>query len=157
MKRIVILLSIFFLVVGCGKEEDLSVPVFDDVTYEFHGKSENFEFKTGKVYFDGYFKKIYVSDFHKISKIGDLDNIIVSIMFEDEKTDITTSSKNKLSELSFYEGDVCDETQPNMSCEITPFDLATKENFKDIFKVKISYCTKEKCDSEFFDIEYAEN
>lgn len=156
MKRIVVLLSIFFLVIGCESTKDLSIPIFDGVTYEFHGKSEHFEFKTGKVYFDEYTKRIYVSDFHKISKMGDLDNIILSIMFGDEKTDITTSSKNKLSDLSFYEGDVCDETQPNMSCEITPFDLATKENFKDIFKVKISYCTKEKCASEFFDIEYVE-
>ncbi len=29
------------------------MPIFDEVTYEFHGKSEHFSFKTGKVHFCG--------------------------------------------------------------------------------------------------------
>lgn len=158
MKKVFLILSLCILIfiTGCKEsEEKREEPVFDKITYEFSGESENFTFKTGKVYFEGNTKRIYIGDFKKKSSLGKIKDITLSILFQDEEIKIESFDDN-LSDIAFYEGDVCDESLPDMDCEITPFDLATEENFKDILKIKIYYCNSNECTSETFDIHYRE-
>lgn len=147
----ILMIAVLLLGMMKNKEEKREEPIFEDITYEFSGSNENFEFRTGKVFFDGPNKRIYVDDFKQKKKLKNIKDIRVIFSFGEEES-IVESLDDKISTIAFYEGDVCDENM--MACEITPFDEATEENFKEIFKVKIEYCIEEKCFSEPFTIQY---
>ena len=135
--------------------EMMDSPKFDEITFEFSGKSENFSFDTGKVYLEGNERRIYISDFKQNKKISDLKKELVYVYFEDEiwQTRENNSNLNKLNSslesLSFYEGgQVCVE------CEQSALDNVTEEDFKEKIKIIIEYCTSKSCKKEKFKLKY---
>lgn len=134
---------------------------FGDSTYEFSGKSKHFKFNIGKVYFSDTEQRILIEDFQQTSNIKNLQSETLTAYFENEKWYTFGNDKklNKLNEtiygFRFYEsGIICTEDSA-IQCEKTAFDLSNKDNFKDIIKVELTYCTNNnKCSTETFDITY---
>ena len=132
---------------------------FQDSTYSFTGKSNSFEFKIGRAYLTDNENRIYLDDFRQTNKIDDIESLYLHIYFNDElsSTHLNTDKLNNLNKtfdsLSFYEGKICPNN--NGECLYSPFENATKDNFKDGIKVVIEYCLENKtCKEETFKLSY---
>ena len=132
---------------------------FQDSTYSFTGKSNNFEFKIGRAYLTDSENRIYLDDFRQTNKIDDIESLYLHIYFNDElsSTHLNTDKVNNLNKtfdsLSFYEGKICPNN--NGECLYSPFENATKDNFKEGIKVVIEYCFENKtCKEETFKLSY---
>lgn len=132
---------------------------FQDSTYSFTGKSNSFEFKIGRAYLTDNENRIYLDDFRQTNKIDDIESLYLHIYFNDElsSTHLNTDKVNNLNKtfdsLSFYEGKICPNN--NGECLYSPFENATKDNFKEGIKVVIEYCLENKtCKEETFKLSY---
>lgn len=132
---------------------------FQDSTYSFTGKSNSFEFKIGRAYLTDNENRIYLDDFRQTNKIDDIESLYLHIYFNDElsSTHLNTDKLNNLNKtfdsLSFYEGKICPNN--NGECLYSPFENATKDNFKEGIKVVIEYCLENKtCKEETFKLSY---
>ena len=132
---------------------------FQDSTYSFTGKSNSFEFKIGRAYLTDNENRIYLDDFRQTNKIDDIESLYLHIYFNDElsSTHLNTDKANNLNKtfdsLSFYEGKICPNN--NGECLYSPFENATKDNFKEGIKVVIEYCLENKtCKEETFKLSY---
>ena len=132
---------------------------FQDSTYSFTGKSNSFEFKIGRAYLTDNENRIYLDDFRQTNKIDDIESLYLHIYFNDElsSTHLNTDKVNNLNKtfdsLSFYEGKICPNN--NGECLYSPFENATKNNFKEGIKVVIEYCLENKtCKEETFKLSY---
>ena len=132
---------------------------FQDSTYSFTGKSNSFGFKIGRAYLTDNENRIYLDDFRQTNKIDDIESLYLHIYFNDElsSTHLNTDKLNNLNKtfdsLSFYEGKICPNN--NGECLYSPFENATKDNFKEGIKVVIEYCLENKtCKEETFKLSY---
>lgn len=132
---------------------------FQDSTYSFTGKSNSFEFKIGRAYLTDNENRIYLDGFRQTNKIDDIESLYLHIYFNDElsSTHLNTDKLNNLNKtfdsLSFYEGKICPNN--NGECLYSPFENATKDNFKEGIKVVIEYCLENKtCKEETFKLSY---
>lgn len=132
---------------------------FQDSTYSFTGKSNSFEFKIGRAYLTDNENRIYLDDFRQTKEIDGIESLYLHIYFNDElsgtylNTDKLNNLNNTFDSLSFYEGKICPNN--NGECEYSPFENATKDNFKDGIKVIIEYCLENKtCKEEPFKLSY---
>ena len=132
---------------------------FQDSTYSFTGKSNSFEFKIGRAYLTDNENRIYLDDFRQTKEIDGIESLYLNIYFNDElsgtylNTDKLNNLNNTFDSLSFYEGKICPNN--NGECEYSPFENATKDNFKDGIKVIIEYCLENKtCKEEPFKLSY---
>ena len=132
---------------------------FQDSTYSFTGKSNSFEFKIGRAYLTDNENRIYLDDFRQTNKIDDIESLYLHIYFNNElsSTYLNTDKLNNLNKtfdsLSFYEGKICPNN--NGECLYSPFENATKDNFKEGIKVVIEYCLENKtCKEETFKLSY---
>ena len=132
---------------------------FQDSTYSFTGKSNNFVFKIGRAYLTDNENRIYLDDFRQTKEIDGIKSLYLNIYFNDElsgtylSTDKLNNLNNTFDSLSFYEGKICPNN--NGECEYSPFENATKDNFKDGIKVIIEYCLENKtCKEEPFKLSY---
>ncbi len=132
---------------------------FQDSTYSFTGKSNSFEFKIGRAYLTDNENRIYLDDFRQTNKIDDIESLYLHIYFNDElsSTHLNTDKLNNLNKtfdsLSFYEGKICPNN--NGECLYSPFENATKDNFKEGIKIVIEYCLENKtCKEETFKLSY---
>ena len=132
---------------------------FQDSTYSFTGKSNSFEFKIGRAYLTDNENRIYLDDFRQTNKIDDIESLYLHIYFNDElsSTHLNTDKLNNLNKtfdsLSFYEGKICPNN--NGECLYSPFENATKDNFKEGIKVVIEYCLENKtCKEGTFKLSY---
>ena len=132
---------------------------FQDSTYSFTGKSNSFEFKIGRAYLTDNENRIYLDDFRQTNKIDDIESLYLHIYFNDElsSTHLNTDKLNNLNKtfdsLSFYEGKICPNN--NGECLYSPFENATKDNFKEGIKVVIEYWLENKtCKEETFKLSY---
>ena len=132
---------------------------FQNPTYSFAGKSNNFVFKVGRVYLSSSENRIYLDDFRQTKEIDGIESLYLHIYFNNELsgTYLNTDKLNNLNKtfdsLSFYEGKICPNN--NGECEYSPFENATKDNFKDGIKAVIEYCLENKtCKEEEFKLSY---
>lgn len=137
-------------------DETTYSPKFDEITFEFSGKSKNFSFDIGKVYIEGNQRRLYIDGFKQNKKILDLKKEYVYVYFEDKlwQTRENNSKLNKidskLESLRFYEGGlVCKD------CEQSILDSVSEQDFKDKIKIIIEYCTSKSCHKEEFKLKYA--
>lgn len=158
---IVIIIYLLFNYFIKNIEEDLMNPYIEYPTYTFSGRSEHFKFDTGKVYFTNKYSQILISDFLQTKKINKLKNERVIISFADKNWSSLNNSKNLnklekyITEFQFYEAGILCENDSGVDCEKTAFNLANKDNFKDIIKIFIEYCTTDDiCLKEQFEINY---
>lgn len=168
---IIIIVGIIFLFVlllnpSNSKENNknhINEPYFPDITYHFDGKSEHFSFDNGKVYFSDTRNMIFIDGFQQDKKIDNMVKEKLSIYFDGNEwgTHITKDDLNvlnkKLEHFSFYEGGfICDENS-NFKCETGYFSLVNKDNFKDMIKIKMTYCfSDENCKTEDFELNFTE-
>lgn len=136
-------------------DETTYSPKFDEITFEFSGKSENFSFDIGKVYLEGNERRIYIDEFKQNKKILDLRKECVYVYFEDKLWQVRENNRklnkinSKLESLRFYEGgQIC------IDCEQSILDSINEQNFKDKIKIIIEYCTSESCKKEKFKLNY---
>ena len=132
---------------------------FQNPTYSFKGKSNNFVFKVGRVYLSSSENRIYLDDFRQTNKIDGIESLYLHIYFNNElsgtylNTDKLNNLYSTIDSLSFYEGKICPNT--NGECEYSPFENANKDNFKDGIKVAVEYCLENKtCKEETFKLSY---
>ena len=132
---------------------------FQDSTYSFTGKSNSFEFKIGRAYLTDNENRIYLDDFRQTKEINGVEFLYLHIYFNNElsgtylNTDKLNNLNNTFDSLSFYEGKICPNN--NGECLYSPFENATKDNFKDGIKVVIEYCLENKtCKEEIFKLSY---
>ena len=132
---------------------------FQDSTYSFTGKSNSFEFKIGRAYLTDNENRIYLDDFRQTKEIDGIESLYLHIYFNNElsgtylNTDKLNNLNNTFDSLSFYEGKICPNN--NGECLYSPFENATKDNFKDGTKVVIEYCLDNKtCKEEEFKLNY---
>ena len=132
---------------------------FQDSTYSFTGKSNNFEFKIGRAYLTDSENRIYLDDFRQTKEINGVESLYLHIYFNNElsgtylNTDKLNNLNNTFDSLSFYEDKICPNN--NGECLYSPFEHATKDNFKDGIKVVIEYFLENKtCKEEIFKLSY---
>ena len=132
---------------------------FQDSTYSFTGKSNSFEFKIGRAYLTDNENRIYLDDFRQTKEINGVEFLYLHIYFNNElsgtylNTDKLNNLNNTFDSLSFYEGKICPNN--NGECLYSPFENATKDNFKEGIKVVIEYCLENKtCKEETFKLSY---
>lgn len=161
---IIILLSVITIKQYAKEHEKEDLGEFGEYTYEFTGDSNNYSFNTGKVFFDTnafeskYDKKIVISDFERTSIIEGLlsEKLTISFMGNVWKK-VTVKKglktiKEPIEEYNFEEV-IAKNSKKNKSA----FDLTTKDNFKDIIKIEMEYCTVEEgCKTEVFSLNYKE-
>ena len=175
-KKVILIISIVLvlLVIFClwiwntlsiidarNTHNDIIYQTFKNATYSFTGKSEHFEFETGKVYFGGSEQRIYIADFKQTERIPDLLSEKVIIKFDNkimnvqENSNLLNDINTKIDNFDFYLGTVgCHSSSED--CEATVFDNVTKDTFKESIIVEIEYCTKNKiCRTEQFDLNYS--
>ncbi len=162
----IIVLSILLFNPSSPKEANrnhIYEPHFPDITYHFEGKSEHFSFDDGKVYFSDTKNMISIAGFQQDKKIDNMVKEKLSIYFDGNEwgTHITKDELNvlnkKLEHFDFYEGGfVCNEDS-GFICEKSYFNLANKDNFKDIIKIQMTYCfSDENCKTEEFKLTFTE-
>ena len=132
---------------------------FQNPTYSFTGKSNNFEFKVGRAYLSDSENRIYLDDFRQTKEIDSIESLYLNIYFNNElsgaylNTDELNNLNCTIDSLSFYEGKICPNN--NGECLYSPFENATKNNFKDGIKVVVEYCLENKtCKEEAFKLSY---
>lgn len=132
---------------------------FQDSTYSFMGESNNFEFKVGRAYLTDSENRIYLDDFRQTKKIDGIESLYLNIYFNNElsgtylNTDELNNLNSTIDSLSFYEGKICPNN--NGECLYSPFENATKDNFKDGIKIIMEYCLDNKtCKEEEFRLIY---
>ncbi len=174
MKKICVLIIVIFIItiIGISAILLLSKPDknserinstlyqrFQESTYSFTGKSDNFEFRIGRAYLSNNENRIYLDDFRQTKEIDGIESLYLHIYFNNElsSTYLNTDKLNNLNKtfdsLSFYEGKICPNN--NGECLYSPFENATKDNFKDGIKVVIEYCLDNKtCKDEVFKLNY---
>lgn len=174
IKPIYILIIIFIIIISViyallnsfdnDDKNDLLTPYIENATYTFSGDSEHFKFDTGKVYFSNDYSQILITDFSQTKEIKKLKNEKVTILFDGKEWSSLDNSynlnklKEYITEFQFYEGGKLCGSDSNFDCEKTAFDIANKENFKDILKVIIEYCTNDNvCLKEQFKINFDNN
>lgn len=169
MKKILVLLlsiSLIFLSTGCNNLDNYEQwPTNEldmrNLTYDFSGKSKNFIFEVGKVYFSDEERGLEIKNFKQTNKINEVTSITFTVYFNDVLW-ASQTNKNNLNKINkiipntgFYEfGEVYDENSGGY--EGSSFDFSNKDNFKDIIKVEAKYCIKENCTIELFKIDFQE-
>lgn len=161
---LIIVISVIYMLFNFfdkENEEDLLTPDIEYATYTFSGQSDHFKFDTGKVYFSNESNKILIKNFLQTKEIKKLKNEKLTILFNDMQWSSLDNSNNLnelekyITEFQFYEAGKKCEGDLIGECESTAFDLANKENFQDIIKIFIEYCTTDSiCSKEQFKINF---
>ena len=127
MKKICVLIIVIFIItiIGISAILLLSKPDknserinstlyqrFQESTYSFTGKSDNFEFRIGRAYLSNNENRIYLDDFRQTKEIDGIESLYLHIYFNNElsSTYLNTDKLNNLNKtfdsLSFYEGKI---------------------------------------------------
>mgnify|MGYP003289496950 CR=1 FL=1 len=168
MKKFIYVLFMIIIIstiTGCTDEIDgeYNNVDLDPFTYQFNGKSESFAFDIGKVNFTDTEKGILIKGFKQTKKIKNLSKIKFSIYFNNELWSSQETKPNQqlnkvnsiFKNIIFYERGIICTQDSGVNCEQTKFDNSTENNFKDITKIEVEYCTTEdKCNIEQFNLNY---
>lgn len=167
MKKIIYVLFMIIIVstiTGCTDEVEDGYNSADlsSHTYQFNGISESFSFDIGKVNFTDTEKGILIKGFRQTKKIKSLAKIKFSIYFNNELWSSQETKPNQplnkvnsiIKNIIFYEKGIICTQDSEINCEQTKFDEATKDNFKDITKIEVEYCTKDECNIEQFSLNF---
>lgn len=167
MKKIIYVLFMIIIVstiTGCTDEVEDGYNSADlsSHTYQFNGISESFSFDIGKVNFTDTEKRILIKGFRQTKKIKSLAKIKFSIYFNNELWSSQETKPNQplnkvnsiIKNIIFYEKGIICTQDSEINCEQTKFDEATKDNFKDITKIEVEYCTEDECNIEQFSLNF---
>lgn len=166
---------LFLIMVKSNNEDDgpitnylgsENLSVLSKPTIEFSGKSDHFSFKTGKLVIGAKTKEFVIScvlvdDFIQTEKIKNIKYLSLSrhidddemIIFEDRNPRNTLNKK--LNKFGFFESGIVSSSDDYFEKDY--LTTITSEEFKDKFRLEITFCTKnDECYGEDFEISYNE-
>lgn len=166
-KNVLFILGIAMLLSGCSNKniniyymEDPIHQISNDYTYKFIGESKHFYFQTGKVYYNGDYKELLITNFKMKDKFDENTKYNINLYFNDkllygETSDNATLSKNEFENIIIAEYGKTEKNENGTIIGESDSFLETSENsFKDDIKLEVKYCKKSKCKKEVFDIDY---
>ena len=165
MKKFLYVIIILLFVSGCGKNnikisyvEDVEHQKTNNYTFKFVGESEHFYFQTGKVYFNGDYKKLLISNFKVKDNVKETSLYKLNLYFDNEKllVDDIERSKNSFENIVIaeYGNAVKRDENGTIYGESDSFLKTTKEDFKKSMKLVGVYCYNSSCIEEKFNIKY---
>lgn len=173
MKRYMKKILFYFLIMiclstitGCSNYSEMEIPYKDDhinepstnYTYRFVGQSEHFYFQTGKVYYDGKYRALLISNLKVKDNVKSNATFSIDLYFNDKSLFVADRNltKNAFEDTIIAESGELGERDisGNVIGESDSFLETTKENFKSSIKLEAKYCINNKCKTEPFDIEY---
>ena len=174
MKHLNIILVFIAIIIltGCNNENINNIVEYNDdygvdttqynYTYKFIGVSKHFGFETGKVYYgDNNERYLYINNFKVLEEVKNIKSYSFLLSFNGESmiSEYQQELDNERIEEAL-QNLLFEETgthNPDGYGEIDAFTKTKREEFKKEVTVGIKYCLKNnKCETEYFDIQYME-
>lgn len=169
MKKMLIcflIITCLFTITGCSDYSQMEIPYKDDrinepstnYTYRFIGQSEHFYFQTGKVYYDGKYRSLLISNLKVKDNAKEDATFSINLYFNDRSLfggNDTLTKKDFENTIIAESGELGErDINGDVIGESDSFLETTKENFKSSIRLEAKYCIKNECKTEQFSIEY---
>lgn len=170
-KNIILFLVIIclFTITGCLDYSQMEIPYKDDhmnepstnYTYRFIGQSEHFYFQTGKVYYNGKYRSLLISNLKVKDNVKSNATFSINLYFNDKLLYGDVYNSETLTKKAFENTIIAEagelgerDINGDVIGESDSFLETTKENFKSSIRLEAKYCINNKCKTEQFNIEY---